>query len=64
MRLPNPFLKGAGDWAAAGLMIQVSQVMVHPDGMLLSLGFIFTERASRWDALSQHQTNPVGIRYR
>ena len=41
-------------------MIQVSQVMVHPDGMLLSLGFVFTERASRWDAMPQRPTNPVG----
>ena len=41
-------------------MIQVSQIVVHPDGMLLSMGLVFTERASRRDALPQHPTNPVG----
>ncbi len=46
------------------LVIQVSQVAVHPDGMLFSGVFDFTDRASRWDAILLRPTNPVGINYR
>ena len=37
---------------------------VHPYGMLFSRVFVFTERASRWDAILLRPTNPVGINYR